>query len=189
MSAADEAPELTSELTSGQPSSDTSADTGLEPEAMDLCKTATGAYLNVSLYGAIATQLDWNEQVMDCDGMTRPNENGIRLVFSGPWQQERLLIVIGIDGDFEQLMEGERKANITIIAEDAGRFYSTGNQDRCWTTIDQITEVSDETDSAYKVSGEAYCAGSLPSLSDNASITIRNLRYSGRLSLSESDDE
>lgn len=158
------------------------ADAELKPEAMELCESAeSSVQLAVDLYGDIRTRLEWDSESMDCDGMLRPDAQGIRLVFAGPIDDERLLIVMGIDGNPDQLTDGEHKANITIIAEATGRFYSTGSQDRCWTAVSNVSDVTSETNGLLQVSGEVYCTGGIPSLSNNASITLRDLRYTGLL--------
>ncbi|MAF83383.1 MAG: hypothetical protein QGH93_12525 [Gammaproteobacteria bacterium] len=162
----------------------------LLPAPMDLCTLATDGYLSGDLFGALSENIDWHGADMDCGGMLRPNnDDGIRLVFAAPRQGERLLIVLGIDGQLEELLDGEHTTNITIIDEVHNRFFSTGRQGRCWSTIESIQPVSDSSAEVLQVNGNAYCAGSLPSLSDNSSIALRNLHYSGRLLIDEPDQD
>jgi hypothetical protein len=126
---------------------------------------------------------------MECGGMLRPDDGGIRLVFAAPRQDERLLIVLGIDGKLDALSDGEHAANLTIIDETHNRFFSTGRRERCWSTIESIQPVTDHADQILQVVGEVYCAGSLPSLSDNSSVTLRDIHFSGRLLLDEPDQD
>lgn len=154
----------------------------LAPARMDLCATADDGYLSGHLYGALSEQIEWHGPQMDCGGMLRPNEEGVRLVFAAPRQDERLLIVLGIDGKLDSMADGERTTNITIIDESQNRFFSSGRRERCWSAIKSILPV---TDKIVQVTGEVYCAGSLPSLNDNAFVTLRNMQYSGRLLLDE----
>jgi hypothetical protein len=161
--------------------------TGLDPATMDLCEAAEDGFLSGDLYGALSEHIEWQGTDMDCGGMLRPDDGGIRLVFAAPRQEERLLIVLGIDGTLDTLSDGEHVANLTIIDETRNRFYSTSRRERCWSTITSVRPVTDHPDRILQVVGEVYCAGSLPSLSDNSSVTLRDMRYSGRLLLDEPD--
>jgi hypothetical protein len=176
-------------LTAQQPLADDlqPSTTDFMPAPMDLCETADDGFLSGKLYGAVSEHIEWRGSDMDCGGMLRPENDGIRLVFAAPRQGERLLIVLGIDGSLDALTDGEHVANLTIIDETRNRFYSTGRRERCWSTIESVRPVTDHTDRMLQVVGEVYCAGSLPSLSDNGSITLRDMRYSGRLLLDESN--
>ena len=155
-----------------------------EPAPMDLCEATEDGFLSGNLFGALSRHLEWNGTEMDCGGMLRPNDGGIRLVFAAPREGDRLLIVIGIDGKLDALAGNEHPTNITIVDEAHKRFFSTSGQDRCWSMIESIKPVADRI---LQVAGEAYCTGSLPSLSDNSSITLRDVQYSGRLILDDPD--
>jgi len=155
------------------------------PRTTKPCNSPTNAHLNGRLYGALDLTVDWHGAALTCDGITRPNEKGIRLVFAAAQNEDgdRLVFVIGIDGEFDRLTAGERKANITIIDESRGRFFSTSGKDRCWTMIDSVESLGDQEHETYQVAGKLYCAGALPSLSGPGSITLGDFDYSGRLSL------
>lgn len=163
--------------------------TAFAPASMDLCAVADDGFLSGRLFGALSERIEWRGTDMDCGGMLRPNNDGIRLVFAAPRQGERLLIVLGIDGELEELLDGEHTTNITIVDEARNRFFSTGRQDRCWSTIESIQPVANSADQVLQVVGEVYCAGSLPSLSDNGSVALRDVYYSGRLLLDEPDQD
>jgi hypothetical protein len=150
---------------------------------MDLCTLPDDGFLSGDLFGALSENIQWLGDDMECGGMLRPDDNGIRLVFAAPRQDERLLIVLGIAGKLDDLVGSEHTANITIVDEVNDRFFSTGRQERCWATIEFAQPV---TEQVMTIAGEVYCAGSLPSLSDNSSIAIRNIHFSGRLLLDES---
>jgi hypothetical protein len=164
----------------GVPATDFSA-----PRAMKPCKSPSNAHLNGRLYGALDLTVDWYGAALTCDGITRPNEKGIRLAFAATQNEDgdRLVFVIGIDGKFDRLTGGERKANVTIIDESSGRFFSTSGKDRCWTMIDSVESLGDREQQTFQVAGKLYCAGALPSLSGPGSITLGDFDYSGRLSL------
>lgn len=150
----------------------------------DLCRSVHDAYLSGTLFGAVNRSIEWRGTDMRCEGGSRPGGDGIRLVFAAPDEADgdRLVFVIGISGSVDELTEAERLANVTVIDESSGRFFSSRGQDRCWTTVASVN--GDGT--RFRIGGEFYCSGSLPSLSDGSSISLRDFRYSGRLSLDAS---
>ncbi|MFW2403959.1 MAG: hypothetical protein ACN4GT_04265 [Gammaproteobacteria bacterium] len=148
-------------------------------DSTDLCPSVDDGFLSGRLYGAIDRAVEWRGTNMKCEGGERPGDDGLRLVFAAPGDvdADRLVFVIGISGTIDDLVESERAANITIIDEKTGRFFSSGRQDRCWTTVTSV----DGDGLHYAIGGEVYCAGSLPSLTDASSVSLSDLRYSGRL--------
>ena len=157
------------------------------PRATEPCNWPTDGHLHGRLYGALNLTVDWRGTTLTCDGISRPNQKGIRLVFAAKQNGagDRLVFVIGIDGKVDQLTSGERKANVTIIDESSGRFFSTTGKDRCWTMINSMGSFGDQEHEIYQVTGKLYCAGSLPSLSGPGSVTLGDFDYSGRLNLNE----
>jgi len=164
------------------PADDRQAD-AFAPAPMDLCARGDDAFLSGRLHGALDLRVDWHGGDMDCGGMLRPDDGGIRLVFAAPRTGERLLIVLGIAGRLEELDTGERTTNITIVDESGNRFYSTGGRNLCWSVIETVRAVADLDDRVVQVDGEVYCSASLPSLSDNGSVALRDMHYSGRVLL------
>jgi hypothetical protein len=157
-------------------------------KAFDLCGMEADGYLTGRLFGALEGTIDWRGQSLECDGMERPDGGGIRLVFASQLDSgaDRIVFVIGIDGKIDEMMLSEQVANITIIDEVNGRFFSTGGADRCWTTIDAVESLDDLEGSAYQVGGDLYCSGSVPSLSGTGSVSLRGFRYSGRMQFNAS---
>ncbi len=153
------------------------------PATMALCTTDDDGFLSGRLFGALSEQIEWRGADMECGGMLRPENKGIRLVFPATRQGKRLLVVLGIDGTLDELVDAEHATNITIIDEARKHFFSTGNQARCWSTVTSVQPVPDSTDRILQVAGEVYCAGSITSLSDNSSVSLRDMHYSGRLLL------
>jgi len=147
----------------------------------DLCRSVDAAYLSGILYGAVNRKIEWRGINMRCEGGPRPGGEGIRLVFAAAdaVNSERLVFVIGISGTVAELTDAERAANVTVIDESSERFFSSSGQERCWTTVAAV----DGDGTRYRIEGELYCSGSLPSLSDGSSISLRDFRYSGRLNL------
>ncbi len=150
----------------------------------DLCRAVDDGYLSGHLYGALDRAIEWRGTDMTCEGGPRPNGEGLRLVFAAPADDSRprLVFVIGVAGTVGDLSGSERLANITLIDEASGRFFSSGGQERCWTTVESVEYDGGQV----RIGGEVYCQGSLPSLSDGSSVTLRDFRYSGGLVLDAS---
>jgi hypothetical protein len=85
--------------------------------------------------------------------------------------------MIGIDAPPENLAGGERTANVTVIDERDGRFFSSGGSHRCW--VDELQARPADGGGRW-LAGRLYCAGALPSLADRSSLTLGDLRFSGR---------
>ncbi len=150
------------------------------PPATDYCLMDRPGYLRGKVYGALQLDIDWTGESLSCEGMYCPNNNGIRLFFSG--NETELAVVIGIDGRPGNMLDRELNVNVTVIDRQRGWFYSTGGQDRCWTRIDAVELYRPQAEEHYRVDGVLYCAGALPSLNDSGSITLGDIHYSGRLS-------
>jgi len=157
------------------------------PRTLNLCSRESDGFLSGRMYGALDLNIDWQGANMNCEGMLRPDGNGIRLLFaSKQGRKARLVFVIGVEGRIDQLTRKERVANITIIDEIDGRFFSTSGIDRCWTTIHKVEKIVGERFPAFQIDGDVYCAGGLPSLSDRGTVTLGDFRFSGRLALNDS---
>ncbi|MGB5738133.1 MAG: hypothetical protein WBM54_02200, partial [Woeseia sp.] len=74
----------------------------------------------------------------------------------------------------------ELRATVTLIEEDSGRFFSNAEQDTCWADITS-QQALDESSLSYAIAGIVYCVSPLPELNSNASITIRDLQFAGRV--------
>ena len=148
-------------------------------DASDLCRAIDDAFLSGTLYGAIESAIEWRGTDMKCEGGGRPDADGVRLVFASPDDAavDRIVFVLGIAGTIDDLQDSERAANVTIIDEASSRFFNSGRQERCWTTVTSV--VGDGA--GYSIGGELYCSGSLPSLSDSSSVSLGDFRYSGRV--------
>jgi hypothetical protein len=145
------------------------------------CIMDNDGYLRGQLYGNIQTNLDWHGSSMRCDGMRRPDGQGIRLVFDEHLDEEQpgLLIVIGIaDAVPGQVIE-ELPANITIINQTNGQFFSTQEQPRCWTTFDEQILLTGTTVETWRINGHIYCASALAELTGSGSVTLGEIEFSG----------
>lgn len=153
--------------------------TGLEPPSFDSC--GTGAYLRGELHGGLEWAIDWSARTMRCDGMLRPDNAGLRLIFAPPEDAPGPLLVIGLNGHPDDLPDREVAANLTIVDEGNGRFFNSGAGERCWA---QTAQVNQEAGS-YIVAGRVYCAGALAEVNGPGTVTPGEIEFAGRIPASE----
>lgn len=153
------------------------------------CSLRPDGYLRGRFFGAVDFTADWSGNRLLCDGMHKPDGQGVRLFFAGEQHDGgRISVVIGIDGHPDALVGAERAANVTVIDEREGRFFSTSGAGRCWAIISSVTALARSRDypSGHRIDGMLYCLGALPSLSDRTSLTLGDLSFAGRVSVDES---
>jgi len=152
------------------------------------CTLRPAGFLRGRFFGALNLTADWSGSNLYCDGMQRPDGEGVRLFFARDQPGgERVSVLIGIDGRPEDLVGAERPANVTVIDERAGRFFSTGGPGRCWASISAVTALPRASDAhaGYRIDGLVYCLGALPSVGDRSSLTLSELHFAGRVSTDE----
>lgn len=158
------------------------------PIAPDSC--VSGSRLTGSTYGAIAATIAWQARDMECTGMRRPGDEGARLRFSGKvgeGEGERgIAIILAMPQLIEAAIGDEQTTRVTLIEEDRGRFFSTRDNDVCWTDIHRQSPLNDASgrriDRQYIISGVLYCVAPIPEVNGAASVTLGDLEFSGRLS-------
>jgi hypothetical protein len=159
-----------------------------DPNENRRCTLRPAGFLRGRLFGALSLTVDWSGAELLCDGMQRPNGEGVRLFFARAQPGgDRVSVLIGIDGRPEDLVGPERSANVTVIDEKAGRFFSAGGPGRCWASINSVTVLprSSGGHTGYRIDGLVYCVGALPSIGDRSSLTLSDLRFAGRVSSDE----
>lgn len=159
---------------------ETVAPDAVAPLTVQPCGQSGEGYLRGSLFGALALEVDWTGPGLLCDGGVRPGEAGVRLFFAQPLEGARIVFMIGIDASPDGLAGGERTANVTVIDERDGRFFSTGGNRRCW--VDELRPRPADGDGRW-LTGRLYCAGPLPSLADRSSLTLGDIHFSGRFTV------
>ncbi len=139
-------------------------------------------HLSTELYGAIATQVDWGKNDLECAGMPRPEGRGARLRFAGKTAEGdlQLAVIIAIPDLERDAHDGEFSANVTLIEEGNGRFFSTPDLNNCLTEITSMTGLDDSGDH-YLISGELYCVSPLPEINGDSSVSIPKMLFSGLL--------
>lgn len=146
------------------------------------CGPDAGGFLRGRFFGAIDLTADWSGPGLACDGMRKPDGAGVRLFFSGEQAGGgRVSLLIGLEGREDELAGAEQPANLTVIDERQGRFFSSAGPGRCWARIDSVTAVRarDGHPAGSRVAGLAYCVGALPSVGDRSSLTLGDLQFSG----------
>ena len=150
---------------------------------------ASDGALVANVYGSLEGKLEWRGEALECEGMPRPRGAGARLRFAGPAlagsAADRLAFIIAIP----QLQKGrtgrELEAGVTLIEENTGRFFSTPERAGCWADIERQERLSDPDtggdSEAYRISGLLYCLSPLAELNGTANVSLRDLRFTGRL--------
>lgn len=142
------------------------------------------AVLSAELYGDVRTALDWRNPRIECDGMPRPFGNGARLRFAGPATvdggESRLAFIVALPDLEPGATARELPATVTLMEEDSGRFYSNRETEICWSDI-ETQELMEGGQREYAIGGIVYCVAPLAELNGTGSVTIRDLRFRGRV--------
>lgn len=155
---------------------------GLAPREMNACVMDRGGFLRGELYGAVRETIDWQGETMACDGMPRPEGNGIRLAFrehADP-QNQGLMFVIGIADAVPGNDTIERTANVTLNDQPGGRFFGTQGEQSCWVTLTEQVELTGTVEEVWRFDGLLYCATALPAATGSGSVTLGELEFSGQ---------
>lgn len=154
------------------------------PPVLPPCVMDKPGYLSGEIFGSISLTMDWQGSALSCDGNRRPQDKGLRLFFAGHLEggADQIVLVLGIDASAADFGPREYPVNVTLIDESAGGLYHSG-PDRCWTRVTELVGLDHGRGQTFRVDGEIYCVGAIPSLSDQGSITLGEIAYSGRLRL------
>jgi hypothetical protein len=144
---------------------------------------AGNGYLRARLSGALSTELNWGNDGTECTGAVRPTDGGIRMRFSRPDGQGKLVLVFGI----AHLREGKPARNIpvnvTLIREGAGEFFSTQGDDKC--TLDLVTQDVivgiPRRSRSYRVTARGFCTGPARAVRGEGAVLLSRFDYSGRV--------
>jgi len=138
------------------------------------CAPAPEGFLRARLQGSIDAEIDWSAPaVAQCLGGPRPGGDGVRLVFKGTVDDAPLLIVIGVANLLPGASARNVAANVTLVREGAGSFYSTQGDDKC--ALDEVRqEPVDGRNGRYRVSARGYCTQPARALgtSDGGSVLV-----------------
>jgi hypothetical protein len=130
-------------------------------------------------------RLDWQNEGTQCEGMPRPEGNGIRLSFSRSLDSEgrRLLIVFGIAGLSESSSGRGLPANLTIIEEGGKQVFGTLGDDKC--VVDELKQQLIGAWSArsrtYRVSGRGFCMQPARAVGGDAGVLMSSFDFAGQV--------
>jgi len=154
------------------------------------CLPSGDGFLQARLDGALQMRLDWTNDGTECDGMPRPEGNGIRVSFSHPLDDEgrRLLIVFGIAGLSESSSGRALPANLTIIEEGGQQIYSTLGDDKC--VMDELTQQlitpwSPES-RTYRVSARGFCMQPARAVGGRDGVLMSSFDFAGQVKYGDS---
>lgn len=145
---------------------------------------AAGAFLETRLVGAIDADIDWHGAGLACEGMPRPDEEGARIRFAGTVDNHRLAIIIAMPALRRGETGAELSSNVTLIEEGAGRFFSTADNETCWTDVTWVEQTGDAN--GYGIGGTLYCVAPLVEVNGSASVSLSELQFRGLLDWSAS---
>ncbi|MEX0976958.1 MAG: hypothetical protein WDZ50_07670 [Woeseia sp.] len=156
-------------------------------QVAELCPA--GGALVANVFGSLEGRLEWRGDELECEGMPRPRGQGARLRFEGPAlagsDAERLAFIIALPKLARGQTGTELEAGVTLILEDTGRFYSSPEQAGCWADIEGHEPAAKSggpgRSNEYRISGLLYCLSPLAELNGTASVSLRDLEFSGRL--------
>jgi len=115
-----------------------------------------GAFLRARLSGTVNRDIHWSAADMQCEGMSRPDDAGIRLSFASRDPSRRLVLVFGVPALKEGASGKAVPVNVTIIRN--GRLYGTRGADKC--LLDTVTQhrLSPEAGARrWRVSARGFC--------------------------------
>lgn len=144
-----------------------------------------GGELVVSVYGGLEGKIDWQGGELACEGMPRPHGKGARLRFEGPAARagtdaDRLAFIIALPDLVRGQKATELAASVTLMEVDEGRFFISPEQAGCWADVDGHESI-DGGNNEYRISGLVYCVSPLAEVNGTTSVSLRDLRFTGRL--------
>ena len=170
-----------------QPAVDTAVEpvvdtaTSIIPAAAPPALCGDQGYLSTVLFGALAGKIEWTSTNFECEGMPRPGGGGARLRFAGDVDGgHKIAFIIALPELRRGETGNEYQSKVTVIEESVGRFFTSGDNDICWTDVVELAS-ADESDSDFSIGGTLYCVAPLTEINGDSDITIRDLKFRGRL--------
>lgn len=137
------------------------------------------------IHGSLRVSLDWRAGQLECSGMPRPHGAGARLRFAGAAMtddgQRQFAIILGIPDLRRGETASELPTNVTVIEENAGRFFSTADTSACWTDIHRQEPAGAPARQDFLISGALYCVAPLAEVQGSASLNVASLNFVGQL--------
>jgi hypothetical protein len=154
-------------------------ETPVEPPPVVTASTCGGfGHLSAQLSGALTAKVEWRDHNMLCESMVRPDDQGVRLRFSGEVSDERLAIIIAMPTLEPDATGTDFDAVVTVTVEGSGRFFSTPTLGSCWADVTRNTPL-DVLSEVHIVAGQLTCVGPLGEFNGDAFVEISDLHFSG----------
>jgi hypothetical protein len=136
------------------------------------CTPAAEGFLRARLQGAIDAELDWSAPgLAQCLGAPRPHGDGVRLLYKGQLPEGPLLVVIGIARLGPGASARNLPANVTLVREGSGAFYSTQGDDKC--AVDDVRqEPLAGHDRRYRLTARGYCTQPARALGAEGAVLV-----------------
>lgn len=147
--------------------------------AASTCPLVDGPVMAGKLHGEISGDITADPGLTSCEGMSRPGDIGIRLRFGTriPGSDDHLIAIFGIDkirpGDTG---EGIR-TTVTLIDEARQRFFSTGEQNTCFSDVS--THEYDRDKNSSRIAGIVWCTAAIPQLNGERSVRMTEMNFVG----------
>jgi len=138
--------------------------------------------LRVTLFAAEEVQIQWRTPALQCTGMPRPDDDGARLRFAGsvPDADTTLAFILGVPKLARGATGVELPTNVTVMEEGSGRFYSTPDEDNCWTDVASQEPLSGN-DAVYVIKGVVYCVAPIAEVNGSSEVSFHELSFTGRI--------
>ena len=157
------------------------------------CLPDGSGYLKARLAGAIDAELDWGNDGTECSGSSRPNGEGLRVVFKRSGESgggDTIVLLFGISGVEEGDSARDLPVNVTIIREGTGEFYGTQGDERCY--VDSLRQEPIAgiplRERAYRVVARGYCMQPARAVQGEGSVLLSRFDYAGRVDFAERDE-
>lgn len=154
------------------------------------CLPSGDGFLRARLDGALQLRLDWKNEGTRCQGMPRPEGDGLRVSFSRALEGDgqRLLIVFGIAGLSEGSSGRALPANLTIIEEGGKRVFGTLGDGKC--IVDELSQQLitpwRHESRTYRVSGRGFCIQPARAVGGDAGVLMSSFDFAGQASYEDS---
>lgn len=154
------------------------------------CLATGDGYLRARLTGSIQAELDWRNDAMNCLGSVRPG-GGLRLRFGHAYGKgaHPLVLLFGINAIHEGEAGKVLAANLTIMREGKGEFYSTQG-DKC--TIDQLRQSLvpgvPTRKRSYRVEAHGFCEQPAHALNGHGMVLVTRFDFAGRVDVDAGDE-
>ncbi|MEJ2513628.1 MAG: hypothetical protein P8080_02390 [Gammaproteobacteria bacterium] len=153
--------------------------TAAGPAAAADCLADDAGRLEMIVNGSLEARIAWSGGSLRCDGMPRPDGSGLRLMFGN--EAEALLVVIGVTGAARGETAEDLPANLTLVREGEGEFYSTLGDDICQVTLTENRPEAGREAGIFRVSGTGECARPIPAVAREGEVRVRPFSFTGRV--------